>query len=235
VTLPGDRPVIARDIWLPGNPGTRRLVLLRHGRTEWNAVGRAQGHANVSLDAVGRAEAARAAPLLASYQPSFVWSSDLARARETAEALVGLLPSVDLVLDKRLREYDVGLRQGLTFPEFRDLHPDVYARFASGEEASVPGAETIVQVAERMVEVLGEATEAVGVGETGVVVGHGAALRTGLLAFLEVPPHLGEMLAGMANCAWAVLRQRGERRWQIVDYNARTLPEPVEIADDPHA
>jgi glucosyl-3-phosphoglycerate phosphatase len=226
--------VIARDIWLPGRPDTRRLVLLRHGRTEWNAVGRAQGHANVSLDAVGRAEAARAAPLLASYRPDFVWSSDLARARETAEALVGLLPSVDLVLDKRLREFDVGLRQGLTFAEFEQQHPDVYARFVAGAEGSVPGAESIAQVAERMVDVLGEATEAVRAGQTGVVVGHGASLRTGLLAFLGVPPHLGEILAGMANCAWAVLQRRGGRGWQIVDYNAHTLPEPVEIADDPH-
>ena len=59
------------------------------------------------------------------------------------------------------------------------------------------------------------------------------SLRTGLLAFLGVPGSHGEMLAGMANCAWAVLELRGGRGWQIIDYNARTLPEPVEIADDP--
>lgn len=223
------------DIWAPGQPGTRRLVLLRHGRTEWNAVGRAQGHANVSLDEVGRAEAVRAAPFLASYRPSFVWSSDLARARETAELLVALLDEIELVLDPRLREYDVGVRQGLTFPEFEETHPDAYAAFMSGKEVLVPGAETTDQVRARMVEALTDAAEAVAAGETGVVVGHGASLRTGLLAFLGVPASHSEIVAGMANCAWAVLELRAGRVWQILDYNARTLPEPVEIADDPHA
>ncbi|MEJ7629843.1 MAG: histidine phosphatase family protein [Nocardioidaceae bacterium] len=227
--------MIPRDIWAPGRPGTRRLVLWRHGRTEWNAVGRAQGHANVSLDDVGRAQAVRAAPFLATYEPAFVWSSDLARARETAERLIALLPTVELVLDSRLREYDVGMRQGLTFPEFEERHPDIYQRFVSGAETQVPGAETTPQVCARMVDVLSEATSAVGEGQTGVVVGHGASLRTGLLAFLGVPVDHGEILAGMANCAWAVLELRGGRGWQVIDYNAQTLPEPVVLADDPHA
>ncbi len=98
----------------------------------------------------------------------------------------------------------------------------------------MPGAETTAQVCERMVSVLTEAASAVGVGETGVIVGHGAALRSGLLAFLGVLSTHAEMLAGLANCAWAVLELRGGRGWQIIDYNARTLPEPVELADDPH-
>jgi len=63
----------------------------------------------------------------------------LARARETAETLIGLLPSVDLVLDPRLREYDVGMRQGLTFPEFEAKYPEAFASFMSGVEAGVAG------------------------------------------------------------------------------------------------
>ena len=127
-----------RDIWVPGQPGTRRLVLLRHGRTEWNSVGRAQGHANVSLDEVGRAEAARAAAFLASYQPAFVWSSDLARARETAEVLMTLLPGLELRLDERLREYDVGQRQGLTFPEFQEKLPEGLCSLRGGSRGRGP-------------------------------------------------------------------------------------------------
>lgn len=225
--------MIPRDIWASGRPASRRLVLWRHGRTQWNAVGRAQGHANVFLDGFGRAQARRTAPLLASYAPSFVRSSDLARARETADALMALLPSVALVLDARLREYDVGIRQGLTFPEFAEQHPNLYAQFTAGDATAIPGAETTGQVRKRMVAAITEAADAVGVGETGVVVGHGASLRVGILAFLGVPDRLGEVLAGMDNCAWAVLELRHGRGWQIVDYNARTLPEPVPSADDP--
>lgn len=227
--------MIPGDIWASEAADTRRLVLWRHGRTEWNAVGRAQGHADVSLDDVGRAQAERTAPLLASYSPSVIWSSDLARARETAGALMALVPSVELVLDARLREYDVGIREGMTFAEFAERHPAEHARFASREKTLLPGAETTEQVTARMVPALAAATAAVGAGETGVVVGHGASLRVGLLAFLGVPRALADILAGMENCAWAVLEKRGSHGWQIVDYNARTLPESVEIADDPAA
>ena len=225
--------MIPRDIWSSGRPALHRLVLWRHGRTEWNAAGRAQGHADVSLDDVGRAQAVRTAPALASYSPAFVWSSDLARARETAAALMALIPAVELRLDSRLREYDVGIRQGLTFPEFAEKHPALYADFTSCSATAIPGAESTEQVRQRMTAVLTEAADAVGPGETGVVVGHGAALRVGVLGFLGVPDRLGEILAGMENCAWAVLELRSGRGWQIVDYNSRTLPESVELADDP--
>ncbi|MBA2697312.1 MAG: histidine phosphatase family protein [Nocardioidaceae bacterium] len=211
----------------------RRLVLLRHGRTEWNKVGKAQGHANISLDEVGVLQARRAAPLLASYRPAFVWSSDLARARETAQEIV-VLTGQQLVLDKRLREYDVGDRQGLTRSEFLTSFPEQYAAYSAGDEdVRVPGAEVTTEVRERMLAVLGEAAEAVQPGDTGILVGHGASLRTGILAFFGVPAQLREMLAGMANCAWTVFEQHHRYGWQIVDYNAQTLPEPVSLDDDP--
>ncbi len=211
----------------------RRLVLWRHGRTEWNKVGRAQGHADVSLDEVGRAQAARAAPVLASHQPAFVWSSDLARARETAQFLTKLTGH-QLRLDRRLREYDVGARQGMTRDEFRAAFPELLDVYLAGEtDVPVPGAEVTADVQNRMLEVLHEATATVQPGETGVLVGHGASLRTGLLAFFGVPLQNREMLAGMANCAWTVLHEHRRYGWQIVDYNAQTLPEAVDLPDDP--
>jgi len=93
-----------------------RLVLVRHGQTAWNLEGRAQGHSDVPLDDVGLAQAAAAAPYVAALRPSALWSSDLARARQTAsfvEAATGLAATPD----PRLREYDVGIRSGLTLPE----------------------------------------------------------------------------------------------------------------------
>ncbi len=212
---------------------TRRLVLWRHGRTEWNKVGRAQGHADVSLDDVGVAQARRAAPFLASYEPAFVWSSDLARARQTGERLVSITGH-ELVLDKRLREYDVGDRQGMTRAEFRAAFPDLFQRYLAGsEDARVPGSEVTAEVRERMLAVLRAAAAFVQEGQTGILVGHGASLRTGLLAFFDVPVTSREMLAGMANCAWTVLERHPAYGWQIVDYNAQTLPEPVSLDDDP--
>jgi glucosyl-3-phosphoglycerate phosphatase len=189
---------------VPRTDRPRRLVLLRHGRTEWNRIGRAQGHADVSLDALGRAQAKNAAGHLATYEPVFLWSSDLARARETADELASAT-GLEVKYDARLREYDVGVRQGMTFGEFEAAYPEIVARFRAGEPATVPGAESNE---------------------------HGASLRTGLLAFFDAPPHLREMLAGMSNCAWTVLEQHRDRGWQIIDYNATTLPEPLELPDD---
>ena len=215
----------------PASRHLRRLVLVRHGRTEWNRIGRAQGHADVSLDSTGRAQAHRAAEALATYQPSFVWSSDLARARETAEPIAAATGR-SVLFDKRLREYDVGVRQGLTFQEFEETFPDLFADTAANRRVTVPGAEVDDDVAQRMVAVLSEAAAALGPQDTGVVVGHGASLRTGLLAFFGVPAGLREMLAGMANCAWTVLEEHPHSGWQIVVYNAETTPEPLDLADD---
>ncbi len=216
---------------LPRSAQPRRLVLVRHGQTEWNRIGRAQGHADVPLDDTGLAQAAAAAEHLASYQPAFIWSSDLARARQTAERIAELT-GLGISFDKRLREYDVGLRQGLTFEEFAEQQPEVFAQWRAGELDRVPGSETDDEVEHRMTDVLDDAVAELGEFDTGILVGHAASLRTGILAFFGAPPELREMLAGMANCAWAVLEQHPHRDWQIMDYNARTLPDEIELADD---
>jgi glucosyl-3-phosphoglycerate phosphatase len=217
---------------LPRSVRPRRLVLLRHGRTEWNRIGRAQGHADVPLDDLGVLQAATAATQLATYEPAFIWSSDLARARQTAEQ-VAALTGQDIVFDKRLREYDVGVRQGLTFDEFEQQQPEIFAKWRAGELARIPGSETDDEVEQRMSEVLADAVAAVGDHDTGIVVGHAASLRAGILAFFGAPAELREMLAGMANGAWCVLEQHPHRGWQMMDYNARTLPERIELPDDP--
>ena len=134
----------------------RRLVLVRHGRTAWNDAGRAQGHADVELDAVGHAQAEAAAPALAALRPSALWTSDLARARQTCgylERATGLAAKVD----ERLREYDVGARQGMVSQEFRDTFPEAFDSWVRGEDdVLVPGAESTADVVARMVPALRE-------------------------------------------------------------------------------
>jgi broad specificity phosphatase PhoE len=215
---------------LPRSARPKRLVLVRHGRTSWNKIGRAQGHADISLDAVGVRQAKTAAKRLARYEPAMIWSSDLARARETAE-YVAAATDLELVLDKRLREFDVGVRQGLTFEEFERQYPDLFAEVESGQRVVVPGAENDTEVAERMAAVLREAADGLADHDTGIVVGHGASLRTGMLAFFGLAER-SEIIAGMANCAWAVLERHRHRGWQIMDYNASTIPESFDLADD---
>ena len=89
-----------------------RIMLWRHGRTVWNPEGRFQGQADVPLDPLGVAEAKRAAPMLAGFEPVALYSSDLSRAYQTAEALAELT-GLEIVTDKRLREINVGSWEGL--------------------------------------------------------------------------------------------------------------------------
>ena len=101
-----------------------RLVLWRHGRTEWNATGRFQGQADVGLDSVGRDEAAQAARVLAAFDPVALYSSDLSRAYETATFLAELV-DLPIQTDKRLREIHVGSWEGLLGSEIRAQNPDL--------------------------------------------------------------------------------------------------------------
>lgn len=208
----------------------RRLVLLRHGRTAWNESGRAQGHADVGLDGTGHAQAAAAAPYLASLAPVALWCSDLARARQTCAYLVhetGLDPKYD----ERLREFDVGDRQGLTGEEFAARFPGVQAAWLRGDDAGgIDGAESTADVEARMLPALRECLGSLAAGETGLVVTHGAALRVGMVGLLGWPAHLAAGLRGMDNCAWATLEEvepAGPLR--LVSYNesVRTERDPA--------
>jgi probable phosphoglycerate mutase len=199
-----------------------RLVLLRHGQTAWNASGRAQGHADVGLDEVGHAQAAAAAAYLATLRPVALWSSDLARARTTA-GYVERVTGLSAKPEARLREFDVGARQGLSMPAFAERFPRAYDAWRRGEETPhVPGAEVTAEVAMRIVPALREALAALGEGDTGIVVAHGAALKVGLAGLLGWPTELTATLRAMDNCAWATVERREPGgRLRLVGYNER--------------
>ena len=108
----------------------RTLVLVRHGETDWNLSGRAQGHADIPLNDTGRAQAQAVARRLAGFAPVRLWSSDLARASQTAEAIAATT-GLTVELDSRLREYDVGERSGLTLDEAAEQFPEEFATYRS--------------------------------------------------------------------------------------------------------
>ena len=199
----------------------RRLLLVRHGRTAWNAEGRAQGHADVSLDDTGRREAEAMADVLAERVPALLVSSDLARARETA-AFLEKSTGLTALEDPRLREYDLGERTGLTREEFgARLGDDVEGWSDPHGHVVVPGAETHEDVAARVVPALREVLDSLGPSETALVVLHGAALRVGLAGLLGWPIETAEAIESMHNCAWAELAEHDAGRLRLSTYNTR--------------
>ena len=203
-------------------------MLLRHGRTAWNATGRAQGHADVELDETGHAQAAAVAPWIAGLGPASLWSSDLARARQTAtyvEKEAGLTAR----LDARLREFDVGARTGMTMAEYAEHHPDEHAAWLQHRRAELPGAEETTDVLARSLPAYEEVVAGLAAGETGVVVTHGAALKVSVLALLGWPQQQAGAMRGLDNCAVAVVEQdEPGGAWRLVAWNLR----PDFVPDD---
>ncbi|MDR7086529.1 putative phosphoglycerate mutase [Aeromicrobium panaciterrae] len=211
----------------------RQVVLWRHGRTEWNVAGRVQGQSDVPLDDVGRQQAREAAARLAGLNPYRIVSSDLSRASETAQIL-GEVASKEVEFDPRLREMDFGAREGLTWGEAWAQFPDGMQAWIDGDETQIPGSETHRQAGERFAAALHDHLKDLPPKGVLIVVAHGAVLRTGACAFLEIPEEHWSTFGGLGNCSWSVLEEWSRddwSKWRLTEWNAGTLPEPV-LSDD---
>ena len=149
------------------------LLLVRHGETDWNRDGRWQGQSDTQLNEVGRAQAAQVAEELDGIDVAY--SSDLARARETAAILVGGL-GLDVRVDERLRERGFGAWEGKTTPEIEAEFADAHARWAAGEGPGADDAEAFADFAGRVAGFL-EDVLARHPDETVLVVAHGGSIR----------------------------------------------------------
>lgn len=200
----------------------KRLVLLRHGQTEWNRVGRVQGGTDTLLDETGHEQARAVAPALAAYRPSTLWCSDLSRAATTA-SYVGEACGLTPVPDARLREWGFGEREGLTHAEFEAADPTVFSAFRQGLYDAVPGAEHASDVRARVVSALRDLLDATDDGGCAVAVAHGAAIKLGVGALLGWPDSqaIGS-LWGMHNCCWAELTVAAGAPARLVAYNRHT-------------
>ena len=163
------------------------LVLLRHGETGMNRLGRYQGWSDLDLTPRGIRQARAAGRLLeeARIRTGMVWSSDLVRARRTA-ALA--FPDATVRCDARLREIDFGAWDGLTWQEAAARSPDAHdAWFRDPETVAPPGGETLSEVRSRVMEWFRECMESAVDGPL-VGVTHGGPLRLLVAHLLGFPP-----------------------------------------------
>ena len=157
--------------------GACELIVVRHGETQWNLEGRAQGHLDSPLTDLGRRQAEAVAGALAGEGIDAIYSSDLGRAVQTAGAIADR-HGIGVVTDSRLRERHLGVWQGLTRAEFRGRHEAAYSRFVSGDvDYVIPGGESARGRHERAIGCL---TELAGrhVGQCVVVVTHGGVCNS---------------------------------------------------------
>ena len=194
-----------------------RIVLVRHGVTDWNIGGIFQGQADVELNADGRNQAIEAAPIVARFKPSAIYSSPLKRAKVTAKA-VSDLTGLPITCDKRFSEINVGTWAGLTYAEVMELDPDFDAAVGRGEDyrRSLTG-ETLTECGERVAAALRELGEK-HQGENFVVASHGMAIRHGISSLFGWDFPAANALGVMGNCAVTTVTQnRGI--WRLESYN----------------
>ncbi|MDH6194760.1 broad specificity phosphatase PhoE [Mycobacterium frederiksbergense] len=214
----------------------RRLVLLRHGQTEYNADSRMQGQLDTQLTDLGREQAGAAAAVLAKRQPLVIVSSDLRRALDTAVTL-GDRAGLAVQVDKRLRETHLGDWQGLTHAEVDAAAPGARLAWRDDARWAPHGGESRIDVAERSIPVVAElvagqpewGSDRAGAGgdRPVVLVAHGgliAALTAGLLG---LPVDNWPVLGGMGNASWVQLSGHSADdadfdsiRWRLDVWNA---------------
>ena len=133
-----------------------RLVVVRHGRTEWNRVERFRGRADIQLDEVGIRQAEAAAARIAEWQVSAIYSSPLNRALSTAEILARPF-SLEVKLLPGIIDIDYGEWQGLSPEEATAKYGDFYSTWLnSPHQVKFPAGESLAEVRERAASAVGD-------------------------------------------------------------------------------
>jgi probable phosphoglycerate mutase len=187
---------------------TLRLSIVRHGITDWNQAMRMQGHSDTPLNEEGLKQAKRLAERLAVAVPPIeaIWSSDLNRARQTAEAIAAPL-HLPVRATPLLREIMLGEWEGLNAEEIEARGDgELLRRYRlSPQGQRPPGGETLDHAWERMIRVRDEIGIAHPAGHVAIV-GHGGTLRALLCAALDAP--ISSMLRfALSNASLSVIEE----------------------------
>ncbi|MEC9360723.1 MAG: histidine phosphatase family protein [SAR324 cluster bacterium] len=132
------------------------IILIRHGETEWNSQQRMQGHSNSDLSAEGRGQIQALGKWMKYVSFNHIYSSDTLRAMQTAKAITQYTGHT-LHLDKRIREKNLGVFEGLTSNEAKERFPDVYNLFkTAGRNYVIDKGESTQQLLDRSLEFIEE-------------------------------------------------------------------------------
>ena len=203
----------------------RRIVVMRHGVTEYNLANIVQGQLDVPLSPEGQRQAALAAPYVARTRPDLVISSDLQRAASTAYQAAARL-QLDVVLDPRLRESASGTWEGMPVDQLEPV-PD-WATFGVETPRGGGEGESVLDVVERVRPLVAELLDHLPEGGCALLVTHGVTARALVADILGLDQNLAwAAIAGLHNCAWGVLEE-GHRGWRLRSWNL-SAPEQADL------
>jgi broad specificity phosphatase PhoE len=126
-----------------------KMILVRHGETEWNKTGRVQGASDVGLSGTGKEQISRLALVLKEEKLDAIYASPLKRTRETA-LILGRFHEAEIRLESGLMEMNHGDFEGLFFQELREKHASFLKRWASDPSSvRMPNGETLAELQDR--------------------------------------------------------------------------------------
>jgi phosphoserine phosphatase len=193
-----------------------RVLLVRHGQTDWNLTGRWQGTEPVPLNADGREQARLLATFLRERPIRAICSSDLPRALETATVIgeaIGLVPKTDV----RWREFNLGIFQGYTREEISERYSDEWRAFHEDFWGySVPKGESRRALQNRVYDAWKDVLAEVS-GPEVLIVSHGGAIKQLLLKLFEDDPEIGEIR--IENTSVTTLERSGAG-WRLAEIAA---------------
>ena len=137
-------------------PPKTTFMVIRHGETIWNAESRFQGHGDSPLTETGRKQASALGRRMEQFRFDLLISSDLGRAQETA-AIIATYTGHSVEVDRRLRERNYGVLEGLTLQEIKDSHSNILNRLKTDDpDYIVPEGESHRQHYQRNVDCIEE-------------------------------------------------------------------------------
>jgi probable phosphoglycerate mutase len=156
-----------------------RLCLIRHGQTDWNLEGRYHGQSDVPLNQQGRAQARLLARLLQGQPFAAIYTSDLWRAKETAEIIAQVI-HLPVTLEPRLREIDQGEWEGQLVEVIKERYAGLWReRIIDPISVRPPGGETVGEVARRVYSALDDIAK-IYLTVPVLICSHGLALATAI-------------------------------------------------------
>lgn len=204
-----------------GHRSRTRLILARHGETDYNREGRLQGQIDIALNERGRDQAARLAATLAGQAPDVIVCSPLQRARATAQAVADAVGS-DLETDTGLIERGFGPWEGLTPEEITARWPQEYADFRAQRPVMSLAVEPREAVGQRVADVCRRVLDE-NPDRTVLVVAHGAAITLGIANLLGLDAESFRGIAGLSNCHRSLLEplhaDPSNRLMRLVSHN----------------
>lgn len=162
------------------------FILIRHGETDWNVDGRWQGQIDIPLNEKGINQAGEIARSLSNKKIDVIYSSDLSRARQTAEVISSVTRTM-IFLDPRLREIHQGEWQGMLVSEIQQrYYKEFIERKNDPYTMAPPGGETARQVQERVVSFVNDISRQYQ-RKTVAVVSHGFTIAVMVAHFRNIP------------------------------------------------